>query len=78
MTEQWEAGNYHIVFGSVTSKAEFSSESAVLFLYTFLIYVATTHLATKFYKKWKRYIKKRAGLSLINSAFDVTDSKTIW
>ena len=25
LTERWEAGNYHIIFWSVTSKAEFSS-----------------------------------------------------
>ena len=38
----------------MTSKAEFSSESPVLFLYISSIYVATTHLATTFYKKMDR------------------------
>ena len=33
LTEQWEAGNYHIIFWSVTSKAEFSSESQILLRY---------------------------------------------
>ena len=51
LTVQWEAGNYYIIFWSMTSKTEFSSESAFQFLYIFSIYVATTHLATKFYKK---------------------------
>ena len=33
LTEQWESGNYHIIFWSMTSKAEFRSESLVLFLF---------------------------------------------
>ena len=32
------------------SKAEFISENLILFLYICSIYVATTHLATTFYK----------------------------
>ena len=35
MTDQWETGNYHIVFWSMTSKAEFISERPVQFLYMF-------------------------------------------
>ena len=36
LTEQWEAGNYHIIFWSVTSKAEFSSgRSASSYIYIF-------------------------------------------
>ena len=76
LTEQWEAYNYHIIFWLMTSKAEFRSESAVQFLYIFSIYVI--HLATKFYKKMKTVYKNRAGLSLLNYSFDVTDQKTIW
>ena len=81
LTERWEAGNYHIIFWSMTSKAEFSSEECgpvSLSLYIFLIYVGTTHLATKFYKKMEKIYKNRAVLSLLFSAFDVTDPKTIW
>ena len=33
MTDCWKAGNYHIVFWSMTSKAEFSRESPDQFLY---------------------------------------------
>ena len=60
------------------SKAEIRSESAVLFLYIFSIFVAATHLATKLYKKMEKIYKNVAGLSLVNSAFAVTDPKTIW
>ena len=51
LTERWEAGNYHIIFWLMTLKAEFSSESPVLFLYISSIHVAPTDLATIFYKK---------------------------
>ena len=56
LTERLEAGNYHINFWSVTSKAEFSSEteSPDQFLYICSIYVAPTHLATIFYKKMEQ------------------------
>ena len=54
LTEGWETGNYHIIFWSMTSKAEFSSESMVQFLYICSIYVAPTHLATIFYRKMER------------------------
>ena len=73
LTERWEVGNYHIIFWSMTSKAEFSSESLVLFLYIFSIYVAATHLATTFYKNMEH--KNRNRLSLLSSAFDVTHQK---
>ena len=66
LTEQWEVGNYHSIFWSMTSKTAFRSESAVLLLYIFSIYVATTHLATIFYKKKEKIHKNRAGLSLLN------------
>ena len=78
LTERWEAGNYHIVFGSVTSKVEFSSESPDQFLYICSIYIAPTHLATIFYKEMEQIYKYRTDLSLLNSAFDVTGQKTIW
>ena len=78
LTERWEAGNYYIIFWSVTSKAEFSSESPDQFLYICSICVATTHLATIFYKKMEKIYKNRTGLSLLNSAYDVTDQKIIW
>ena len=52
LTEQWEAGNYHIIFWSMTSKAEFSKESPVQGLYICSIYVAKTHLADIFYKNF--------------------------
>ena len=77
LTKQWETGNYHIIFWSMTSKAEFSGESGVHFLYIFSIYVATTHLTTKFYKKMEEIYKNRSSLSLIDSAFAVTDPKTM-
>ena len=73
MIEQWEAGNYHIIFWSMTSKAECSSESPDQLLYICSIYVAPTHLATIFYKKMEQIYKIRTGLSPLNSAFDVTD-----
>ena len=37
LTRRWETGNYNIIFWSLTSEAEFSSQSAVLFLYVCLI-----------------------------------------
>ena len=40
------------------SKAEFSGESPVLFLYICSIYVAITHVATIFYKKMDQIYKK--------------------
>ena len=73
-----EAGYYHIVFWSVTSKAEFSSERPALFIYICSIYVATTQLTTILYKKMEHLCKNRTGLSLLNTAFDVTDEKTTW
>ena len=60
LTEQWEAGNYHIVFWSMTSKTEFSSESTVLFLFIFSTYVTTTHLNTKFYNQIEKIYKKQS------------------
>ena len=57
------------------SKAEFSN--LVLFQYIYSIYVATTHLATIFYKKMLQVYKNRTGLPLLNSAFDVTEQKII-
>ena len=75
LTEQWEAGNYNITSWSMTSKAEFSSESPNQFLYICSIYVAPTHLATIFYKKMEQIHKNRTGFSLKNSAFDVTAQK---
>ena len=45
MTERWEAGNYYIVFWSVTSKAEFRSERPVLFLYE--VESLLTHVSVK-------------------------------
>ena len=68
LTEQWESGNYHVIFWSITPKAGFDRESVVQFLYIFSISVATTHLAIKFYKKMEKVNKNRAGLSLLNSA----------
>ena len=35
LIEEWEAGNYHIIFWSVMSKAEFSSERPDQFIYLF-------------------------------------------
>ena len=72
LTERWEAGDYHIIFWSMTSKAEFSSESPDQFLYICLIYVTTTQLTSIFYKKMEQIYKNRTDLSLLNSAFDVT------
>ena len=46
LTERWEAGNYHIIFWSMASKAEFSTESPDQFLYNFFIcsiYGTPTH-----------------------------------
>ena len=34
LTKRWEAGNNHIIVWSMISKAEFSSERLVLFLYS--------------------------------------------
>ena len=68
---------YRIIFWFVTLKAEFSSESPVLCLDICSIYVATTHLATIFYKKMEQIYKNRTDLFLWNSAF-VTDQKIIW
>ena len=39
LTERWETGDYHIIFWSVTSKAELSSERPVLFLCLFRLLV---------------------------------------
>ena len=64
------------MFWSMTSKAEFSRVRA-FFIYICSIYVATTYLATIFYKKMEQIYKKGTGLSLPNSAFDVTDQKII-
>ena len=57
----------------MTSKVDFSSASPAMFLYIFSIYVATTQLATIFYKKMKQIYKYSNGLSLLNSAFDVNE-----
>ena len=47
LIERWGAGNYHIIFWSMTSKAEFSSESLAQFQNICSIHVATiTQLAT--------------------------------
>ena len=78
VTERWETSNYYIIFWSMTSKAEFSSESPYQLLYICSIHVATTHLATIFYKKMEQIHKNRTSLSLLNSAFsDVTNQKAI-
>ena len=78
LTERWEAGNYHIIFGAMTSKAEFSWESSVQFPYICSVYVATTHLDSIFYEKMEQIFKNMIGLSLLNSAFDVTHQKIMW
>ena len=78
MTERWEAGNYHIIFWSMMSKAECSSQTPDQLLYIYSIYITPTHLATIFYKKMEQIYKNSTGLSLLNSAFDVTHQKTIW
>ena len=60
--------------GPWRQKQNFSSESPVRFLYICSIYVATTHLY-KIHKKIEQIHKNRTGLSLLNSALDVTDHK---
>ena len=40
--------------------------------------VATTHLATTFYKKTEQIYKNRTDFSPLHSAFDVTDQKIMW
>ena len=57
-----ESGNYHVFFWSMTSKAEFVSESPDQFLYICSIYVARTHLAPIFYEKMEQIYKNRSGL----------------
>ena len=47
LTERWEAGNYHIIFWSMTLKAEFSNESPHQLLYICSIYVATIHVTNQ-------------------------------
>ena len=79
LTEWWMPGNYYIIFWSMMSK--FSSEIPVLFLYIYLyicsIYIAKTHFTTTLYKKMEQIYKNKNGLSLLNSAFDITDQKII-
>ena len=41
----------------------------------FIVYVATAHLTTMFYKKMEEIYRSRISLSLLNYAFDVTDQK---
>ena len=61
LTEQWdwEAGSCHIIFLSMTSKAEFGSESPDQFLFVCSTYIAPAHLATIFYKKMEQIYKNR-------------------
>ena len=56
---------------------KFLKEKAKLIKMYISVYVATTHLATTFYKKMEHIYKNRAGLSLLNLVFDVTGQKTI-
>ena len=57
----------------MTSKAEFSYSWSSFYICS--ICVAITHLATILYKKMKQIYKNRKGLSLLNSAFDLTVKK---